>query len=372
MPNDMFVEARREVLDIYRRANSDATNNIKWAEFELGGRLLRCGVSQARSMSTRLITNWRDDATISEMVLRARNGDIRAGQLLRSGNSEILFWFVPYTPTDQTEIQTNRLKAVVITEELVTGIIRMFNGDAGLTSAEMRMIFQIVGGLTPAEAANVDSVSVETKRAHLKNACSKLDCAKQSEIMRLILGQMIHILHLCEAETSHMRVVEAFTAEHLEGVARLSVQRLYSGRLMRFWELGPPAGQPVLVIHGYLFPFLLLNAGESLERLNIRLIVPVRQGYLDDYASGDVYYDGRLAEQTVEDMIQFTRQTWYAPVPLLGHATGGLLAIKMAASQPGTVWPASSSPRSICWRQNRTRSPTRQASSAVSANWPAI
>lgn len=339
MPNDMFVEARREVLDIYRRANSDATNNIKWAEFELGGRLLRCGVSQARSMSTRLITNWRDDATISEMVLRARNGDIRAGQLLKSSNSEILFWFVPYTPTDQTEIQTNRLKAVVITEELVTGIIRMFNGDAGLTSAEMRMIFQIVGGLTPAEAANVDSVSVETKRAHLKNACSKLDCAKQSEIMRLILGQMIHILHLCEAETSHMRVVEAFTAEHLEGVARLSVQRLYSGRLMRFWELGPPGGKPVLVIHGYLFPFLLLNAGESLERLNIRLVVPVRQGYLDDYASGDVYYDSRLAEQTVEDIIQFTRQTWYAPVPLLGHATGGLLAIKMAASNPELFGP---------------------------------
>jgi pimeloyl-ACP methyl ester carboxylesterase/DNA-binding CsgD family transcriptional regulator len=334
MPSDMLAEARREVLDVYRRTNSDALDTIKWAEFAFDGRLLRCGLSQARSMSTRLISNWRDDETISEMVLRAKSGNVRAGELLSSESGEMLFWFVPYTPTDQAAIQTNRLKAVVITQELVSGIIEMFNADVGLTNAEVRMIFQIVVGLTPAEAASVDSVSVETKRAHLKNASSKLNCTKQSEIMRLILGQMIHILHLCEAETSHMRVVEAFTTEHLGEGARLSVQRLHNGRLMRFWELGPPNGRPVLVVHGYLFPFLLLNANESLQRLDIRLVVPVRQGYLDDHASGDVFYDGHLVEQTVEDLTQFTRQTWQSPVLLLGHATGGLLAIKMVARNP--------------------------------------
>ncbi|MCY0096962.1 alpha/beta fold hydrolase [Hoeflea ulvae] len=334
MPSEMSTAARREVLDAYRRKNSGATNTIKWAEFDFGGRLLRCGVSQARSMSTHLTSNWRDDETISEMVLLAEGGDVRAGELVQSVNSEILFWFVPYMPADQKVIQSSRLKAVVITQELVVGIIEMFNVDAGLTNAEMRLIFQIVVGLTPAQAASVDSVSVETKRAHLKNACSKLNCVKQSEIMRLILGQMIHILHLCEAETSHMRVVETFTTDHLGRAASLSVQRLHSGRLMRFWELGPPDGQPVLLIHGYLFPFILLNAGESLQRLNIRLTVPVRQGYLDDHACADIFYDGRLTEQAVEDLTQFTRQTWKAPVPLLGHATGGLVAMKMAAANP--------------------------------------
>ena len=334
MPTEALISASREVVDGYRRNNSGLAGTIKWAEFEFGGGLLRCGVSQVTTMSTRLISNWRDDPDIAEIVSLAETEPLRAGQMLPIVGRKSCYWFVPYTPTDQNEVQKTRLKVLVITQELVIKIIEMFNAHAGLTSAETKMIYQIIIGLSPADAAKIDNVSAETKRAHLKNACAKLDCVKQSEIMRLVLSQMIHILYMCEAETSHMHIVEKFTSEHLGDVARLSVQRLFNGRLMRFWEVGPPEGKPLLMIHGCLFPFMLLNAKAHLERHGIRLVIPVRSGYLDGYSESDAFYDSELLDQTVEDLLQFVQQTWHSPVPMIGHATGGFFAMMMAAANP--------------------------------------
>lgn len=335
-PGDEAIASSREVIECYLSTNATLAGTIKWAEFSFAGKHIRSGISQARSMSTRLISDWCEDQDIREMVAMAAMGDVKAGQLVASGNvDEQYVWFVPYTPADPTEEQTTRLKAVVITQELITEVIDMFNLDAQLTAAERRMIFQIVIGLHPKVAASADNLSVETKRSHLKNACSKLNCSGQPELMRLLLGQMIHILYMCEAETSHMQVIEKFTSDFIGRSARLSVQRLFNGRLMRFWEFGPANGRPVLMIHGILFPFLLLNCEDQLDRHNIRLVGPVRAGFLDDQTSSELFYEGRLIDQTLEDLTAFVQQSWRVPIPVLGHATGGIFAMMMAQKNPG-------------------------------------
>lgn len=332
--NDEAIESSREVVKRYLSNNAGMAGTVKWAEFNFSGKHIRSGISQATSMSTRLITDWSDDSDVSHMVAIAENSDIKAGLLMPGANTETFVWFVPYTPADPSEMQATRLKAVLITEQLIKEIIDLFNQEAGLTKSESRMVFQIVTGLHPREAATVDQVSIETKRLHLKNACSKLHCSGQSELMRLMVGQMVHILYMCEAETSHMQATEKFTADFLGNDARLSVQRLFNGRLLRVWEFGPTDGRPVLMIHGFLFPFVLLNLGRELERHGIRLIVPIRSGYLDDQTNGELFYEGKLIDQTTEDLVAFIQQTWQKPIPVLGHATGGIFAMAIAKKYP--------------------------------------
>ncbi|MDG2004767.1 MAG: hypothetical protein P8J20_15705 [Novosphingobium sp.] len=335
-PSDEAIASSREVIERYLNNNAALAGTIKWAEFSFIGKHIRSGISQAKSMSTRLISDWRDDRDIKELVSFAASGEIKAGLLVASANiNEQYIWFVPYTPADPTAEQMTRLKAVVITQELIAQVIDMFNQEARITIAERRMIFQIVVGLHPKEAAIADGLSVETKRLHLKNACSKLNCSGQPELMRLVLGQMIHILYMCETETSHMQVIERFTSDFIGRSARLSVQRLSNGRLMRFWEFGPVDGRPLLMIHGILFPFLVLNCNDQLERHNIRLVVPVRAGFLDDQMSSELFYEGRLIDQTLEDLTAFVQQSWQKPIPVLGNATGGIFAMMMAQQDAG-------------------------------------
>ena len=114
-----------------------------------------------------------------------------------------------------------------------------FNGECGLTDSEQRVIFQTVAGLSLRGAAGVDDVTYETKRAHVKSACGKLGCGGQKELVRKVVGQLVYLLSLSDAEGTHAEVAEAFVSRFLSNDFRLAVQRLPSGRLLRFLEGGP-------------------------------------------------------------------------------------------------------------------------------------
>lgn len=333
-PEDEAIASSREVVARYLKNDLSISCSIKWAEFEYNGRFIRGGTSRVDSMSSHLVSSMQEDPAISEIVTHAKEYGLRPGQLITASVVQGYFWCVPFTPSNQKEISSSRLRTILLSEELFMEILDLFNQDAELSVSEKRVVYQIVTGSNPGEAAKIDGVSVETKRSQLKKACSKLYCAGQTELVRLMLGQMIHLLYLCDAETSHVQITEEFGSEFFDETTKLSVQRLPNGNLMRFWELGPATGRPLLVIHGCLFPFLLLNARHQLEKHNIRLIVPVRDGYLDDQASSSEYHDGQLVSQTLENLTQFIQLQWDEPIPVLGHATGGLYAMLIAARQP--------------------------------------
>ena len=334
VPTQDAIASSRAIVEQHLRNDTSISSNIKWAEFSTAGQFVRGGVSRVDLMSSQLVSNWHDDDAIAEIVTHASEIGIKAGQLIPATTVEGYYWCVPYTPSDQKEVPTTRLRTILLTEDLFTEILNLFNQDADLSTAEKHIVFQVVTGLNARDAAIVDNVSIETKRSQLKKASSKLSCSGQPELVRLLMGQMVHILYLCDAEVSHIKMTERFTTEVLGERARLSVQRLPNGRLMRFWELGPAAGRPLLVIHGYLFPFLLLNAQRQLEKHNLRLIIPVRSGYLDGQSGSGDYQEGTLSGQTIEDIEQFVQLQWNEAIPIMGHATGGAFAMLNYHRQP--------------------------------------
>lgn len=58
----------------------------------------------------------------------------------------------------------------------------------GLTRAEARIVESIVEGLSVAEHAEAHGISVNTARVHMQRALEKTGAARQTDLVRLVLG----------------------------------------------------------------------------------------------------------------------------------------------------------------------------------------
>lgn len=332
-PEDI-AESSRDVVRRYLGGNLHGIGEIVWAEFDNGGTFLRGGVSDAELMLSRIITEWRSNSVIAEIVQLVEETELRPGRLIAAGDSEGHYWCVPYRVGNATGHSANRIRVIYLTQNLFNEVLDLFNAEAGLTRSEKRIAYQIVLGLNPGSAADMDGVSVLTKRTQLKMAAAKLQCRSQSELVRYTVSQLIHLLYLCESETSEIRLTEQFGSQVFGNIGRLSVQRLRNGRVMRFWEFGPANGRPVLALHGYLFPSLVLDARTHLETYGLRLVLPLRRGFLDDQPASGIREIGELVDDNVEDLLQFAEGNWGEPVPVLGHNMGGIYALLLATRRP--------------------------------------
>ena len=337
VPSDVALSASREVIARYEDGANPISSAVIWCDFRHDGTFSRAGVSDVATMETRSILSPKADPVIQEVVSYADHHGLRVGMLTASQQNGGFHWCIPYTPPSQDAKPKGGFRTLLITENLFREVFDLFNIETQLTPGEKRCVYQVVSGLKPNDAAEVDGVSVETKRSHLKRAMSKLQCASQSELMRMMISQLIHVIYLCESETSGNRVIEAFTMDHLHGSIRLLSQRLPNGRLQRVWEMGPVDGKPLLLLHGVLFPFLLLNAQEQLERLGIRLVVPVRQGYLEDQTKTNSFDEGSVVAQTLEDLEEFIRLTWRGPINVLCHSSGSFLGMYLSQRCPDLI-----------------------------------
>ncbi len=332
-PEDI-ANSSRDVVERYLASDLRGIGEIIWAEFELDGTFVRGGISDAEMMMSRLVSDWQSNQLISEMVEFIAEVDMRPGRLIPAQNHPGHYWCVPYRTGNASDHPRNRIRAIYLTSALFNEILDLFNSDAGLTRSEKRIAYQIVTGMNPSRAAKADGVSVETKRSQLKTAAAKLRCHSQAELVRYTVSQLIHLLYLCESEISEIGLTEQFGSKYFGNIGRLSVQRLPNGRVVRFWEFGPNSGTPIVVMHGYLFPSLVLHAESELEKHDLRLVLPVRRGFLDDYPISGITEINRLLEENIEDLLQFTECNWGVPIPILGHNMGGVYALLLATRRP--------------------------------------
>ena len=334
VPDAERLESSRRIIRDYFDRDATVHGTIAWVDFEASGRFVRGGITDVSTRTTILVDRPEKHKAVEGIVAASRDQNLRAGMIHRSHREDLAYWYVPYTEGQADQTPTTHLRGVSLSAEVFSDVVKIFNPEAALTQSESWVLFQLISGQKLREASLADGVAFETKRTQFKSACFKLNQSGQADVIRLLIGQMVHILYLCSSEASRSAVTERFTSEHLGGVPTYSLQRLSSGRQIRVWEMGPRTGRPILLVHGYLFPFLMNAAQEYLEQHGIRLIIPIRSGYLDGTDSADLAHGGQLTAQTVIDLCDFVRETASGPLPILGHATGGLYSMLMIARAP--------------------------------------
>ena len=308
---------------------------LKWADFDARGRFLRGGVSNLSDYTTTLAASPGSDPAIAAMAREAADGAAQPGRVVCSPDREAFVLFLPGTAASATAAPVPTVRGFLIDLPVFSTVLAAFGGENRLTEAERRVAFQLVAGVSLRQAADLDRVSVETKRAQIKSAAAKMQCAGQVDLVRTLTGQLAYVLALADNEAGHAGFAERFVATRLDGDARLSVERLPNGRIARCIECGPAEGRPVVVLHGMMFGMLLSGAGPYLEAEGLRLLMPIRHGYLDARPVLDLRGTGRMIAESLEDLSLLLARRSLAPATLLGHSLGANLAISFAARHPG-------------------------------------
>jgi len=287
MPEENANHARQAVLDTYLENDKRLSGAIKWAEFDLDGKFQRGGLSELTDLTTRILSDPSDDPEVQRLVGRASQLKLKPGLIEALPGEDLMFWFIPYTPPSRDRMPTTSLRGLSITLELFGQVLDLFNPDTNLTPAEKRICFQFIGGSSLRDAAQVDGLGGETKRRQVKQAISKLDCEGQSGLASLLVGQMVHF--------------------------------------------------PILMVHGFMFPFAPINAPAHLDRNDLRVMMPIRTGYLDERSATNLFHGEDAVEQTIEDLTLFLTQCWKRPIILMGELAGGPIAAILAARNPELV-----------------------------------
>lgn len=337
LPKSQAVEAQQKALQNYVGAGDILADQVKWGDFSKRGEFKGGGAVDIAGFSARIATNAADDPDIARLAELARDGGVKAGLMEYSVSANAVIWFLPNLSYSEDRAPQDFVRGFFVPETIVAEILDIFNDDASLTQAEKHLIFQLVAGLSLRNAAEVDSLSFETKRAQLKAVCSKLQCGGQTDLLRHVLGQMTFLVSLCDIQKHRSSEVEGFVQKYLAPDTRITVQRLSNGRTLRVLERGAMGGNPVLVIHGLLWPLLFLGAPDILKKNNIKLLVPLRSGYLERHSGQDIYGSSDMVARSLADIASYQSEYLDQKIPIVGHSYGGVLAFEYARLFPENV-----------------------------------
>lgn len=178
---------------------SDLLNDdcwLHWADFDRTGKCV--GHGSLAGLATDLVTQPQDNTQTNVIASYVTNEDAEAGDIFLLPAKNRFLWFVPVTDSTAPNLPHSTLRGISVSKEVCDEVLEVYNHRANLTPSEKRVIFQLVAGLSKRQSALTDDVSVETKRAHTKNACAKMGCTGQTDLIRKVLGQLVHLVNLGE------------------------------------------------------------------------------------------------------------------------------------------------------------------------------
>ena len=288
---------------------------LAWAAFSPRGQLIE-------------LSEGCPTAVQVELVQRVQSG--AAAGVTLSDDRGALIWIIPIA-------HGLGFRAHYLTRAEIFDLLNQANPGAALSHAEKLVVFRLVGGLSLRESAAADGLSFETKRAQLKSVLAKLGCAGQVDLVRLVMSQMIGRLPADKTLSPQGQddAIARFAATHLPA-CRYYRAPLATGRTARVLEIGPQNGRPVVLALGMLFPTMLHAGAEALEQQGLRLITPVRAGYLETGPAGFDDADSHI-DEVLADYAAFIERFLAEPVILVGSSLGISYGARLARRRPDLV-----------------------------------
>lgn len=337
LPNRQAYEAQQKTLTNFTTKQQALLHKIRWADFDDMGRFQRGGIVDITGYSSKLISNASYDGHIGRLVSIAVDGGFKAGLMEYSASENAIIWFTPNLIRTKTGLPKASYRGLFIPEDTVHKLIDIFNHSSLVTKAEKHLIFQLAAGMSLRTAADADNLKIETKRTQLKSICSKLQCNGQTDLLRHILGQLTYLLSLTDMRNNRSAELSEFTKEFLPSDTKIIEHRLPNDRIIRVLERGPAKGKTVMIIHGMMWPLLLNSPLSVLKSKNIRIIVPIRSGYIDKEDAESLYRKVDLISESLHDIAHYQRNFLREDITIIGASYGGMLALQYAKLFPKLV-----------------------------------
>lgn len=205
-----------------------------------------------------------------------------------------------------------------------------------LTEAEFSLFLDLATGLSVEESARKASVVISTRRKQLQLIFRKLDVVSQVELISLV-GQLVG---------RFSTTLAAFSAEdgtgwrnylhHLPTGVRCGVLEDADHCPVRYLEIGPATGRPVVILHPMIFPDISQEDVALFHILGWRTLWPIRTGCLS--VAGAVSKDWATHfERSASDIRAIQQMCVGGTVPLIALVSSGAYATGFAERFPNCV-----------------------------------
>ncbi len=331
LPEDMARAFCGGAIDEFERGVQVFHLEMPTISWDLNGSINEIAITNLADLSTRALNRRQLTPEMTRLVDDIEGYEPVPGKIALAGAGDYLVWHV------QAARRLSALVTLIIPVALFNVIVDMSNRTLRLTAAEKRIIFDLLGGRSVRQSAEAANVSFETRRVQLKSACAKLDCSGQTDVIRLLLGQLAPLAQIVGQGSGIESPASRFVREHLPDDVRLFLKPHSHKGDLRWLELGASDGTPVVLVHGVMLPLLLKAAGTALDLRNVRLIMPIRRGYLEPIDARSLYDTGALVRECVDDLAEIVRHVSAEPVRIIGHSFGCIVALDFAQNHPDLV-----------------------------------
>lgn len=244
-------------------------------------------------------------------------------------------WPVIAVQGQQATIPCNDGSGLMVPLSAIDDFLRENLPSKSLSAAEFALLLDLCSGLTLDESASASGVAVATRRKQLKSVFRKFGTGGQAETISL-MGRMLARF------AADLERVMATGANAWDSYARFLPKAARFGTILqggvpvRYLDLGPVDGRPVIMLHSMLFPHLDASDVALFDELGWRTLWPVRPGCLTTTRHASQGWDAHC-KQAVEGIRAVHDLAGGAPAPVVALVSSAAYAVAYAESAPERV-----------------------------------
>lgn len=208
------------------------------------------------------------------------------------------------------------------------------------SDAEVQLLMQLLSGHSIRTAADADGVAYETKRSQFKSLSTRAGFGNQNEAIRKTL------LALTSRSLDTLGVFLGNVVDHSDETLKFLTTYYHdrfrflkimgrSNRVIRLIETGPTSGTPVIWMHSQTLPPPGQFADDWCKEENIRLIIPLREGFLSSLRSGPAPEEH--LKRTADDTADIIHMLAGGHARVVAQSTGVAYALQLVRDYPELV-----------------------------------
>lgn len=226
---------------------------------------------------------------------------------------------------------------IILSIDTLRSLLNTKYSPEHFTPSEIRVLAQLISDPEIKHAATQDNVEVSTKETHYKAAARKIGARKRAGLIADLTALLL--LEITVASRPHsessQKVMNEYRERYLPSAVKLITLTANDGTPHNFLDMGPKSGNIIIVLHPMILPDIRGQDIDFLHKLGIRLVWPLRHGFLSPKAK--VLTVEKQLQETITS-IELAREYYCDdPFVLAAMITSGWYAIRYAELYPQNV-----------------------------------